>query len=303
MAMAHGETREPAARDSRKSVGTRSVGTINALRRGLQMLETIGDAGRLRLTLIADRMQLNLSTAHHMVKTLHEFGYLVQDENREYRLSPRVFKLAASAWDADQLGHAAVSAVAELALVTGETSHVAVFDRGDAVIILSRIEGNGSANLVERVGAARGFHCTALGKVLMAYQPEEVQNHHLAGPLKVFTRKTVTNPNRLRDALRLAREQGYAMDDEEYTIGTRCIAAPVFNYSGMVAAAIAVHGNLWSITDQRIPELVRIVREKAAQLSAELGFMTAQSIATRQKPRKRRAGTRKSVRKVRKATR
>jgi DNA-binding IclR family transcriptional regulator len=292
--------RKRVAKSARKVSDPRSDSTIKALRRGLQILETIGDAKRLRLTSIADRMRIHLSTAHHMVKTLHQSGYLVQDENREYRLSARVFKLAASAWDADRLGHFAAASVAELALATGQTSHFAVFDRGEAVIVLSRFEGNGSANLVERVGAARPFHCTALGKILMAYQPVQIQDHYLSNPLKVFTPKTIVKPDRLRDMLRQRRADGYAMDDEEYMEGTRCIAAPIFNYAGEVAAAIAVHGNVWSVSHQRVPELVRAVKAKAAALSLDLGYVGGESATAGPMTL---AGTRKHQARLRKPVR
>jgi DNA-binding IclR family transcriptional regulator len=272
-------SKKPRAADKAKDRS--SFGTIKALSRGLELLEAISDAGgKMRLTPLAKHMGLHLSTVHHLVKTLHQLGYLLRDENHEYRLSGRVFKLAEVAWHADRLGHLAVGPLSELALKTHETTHLAIFDRSDAIIVMSKFEGTGSSSLVERVGAVRPFYCTALGKVLLAHQPEVVQEHYLTiTPLKPVSPKTVTAEAVIREELRRARLQGYAIDDEEFTLATRCIAAPVFNYSGTAIAAIAVAGNIWNVTDERMPALIKATCDMAARISADLGYDITERLA------------------------
>jgi DNA-binding IclR family transcriptional regulator len=272
--------KKPRARAGAAKPGS-SFGMIKALARGLELLEAISDAGgKMRLTPLAKKMGLHLSTAHHLVKTLHQLGYLLRDDNHEYRLSGRVFKLAEMAWHADRLGLLAAGPLAELALKTHESTHLAIFDRSDAIIVMSKFEGTGSPGLVERVGAVRPFYCTALGKILLAYQPEVVQEHYLTTtPFKAITPKTVTSQAHIRDELRRARLQGYAIDDEEFTMATRCIAAPVFNYSGTAIAAIAVAGTIWNITDERVPALIKATCDVAARISVDLGYDAAERLA------------------------
>jgi len=247
---------------------------INALRRGLHVLETIAHAGgRLPLKPIAQRLGLHMSTAHHLVKTLEALGYVGQDEQRVYRLKRRVFQLAAAAWNDDELVHIAQPIVAELGLKTGETAQLAVFDRRQAVVI-GKFDATGPWRLYDRVGAERPAYCTAIGKVQLAFQtPPILRDYIRATSLKPFTTTTITTVSNLLAELKKTAKHGYAVDNEEFSMGVRCLAAPVFSFTGGIVAALGLFGPAWRMTPSRVDDLVAPLMQKAETLCRELAYV------------------------------
>jgi IclR family acetate operon transcriptional repressor len=264
--------------DFRQNLTTRprhSPGTVQALRRGLRVLDVLASrGGRLVLTEIARLLKMHPSTTHHLVKTLQAAGYLAQDaRTREYRLAAHVFELAAVAWNEDSLAALAAPLVTGLAMKTEETAHLAVLD-WRAVVVIRKVDAEGPWRFSERVGTQRPVHCTALGKSLLAFQGDDVTSTSLRGiQLRAFTPRTIVTLAGLRAELRRTRARGYAVDDEEYAPGLRCVAAPVFNFSGILTAALGISGPSFRIPPARVPELAATVREFAERLSRELGFL------------------------------
>ncbi|MEM2567492.1 MAG: IclR family transcriptional regulator C-terminal domain-containing protein, partial [Candidatus Bathyarchaeia archaeon] len=115
-------------------------------------------------------------------------------------------------------------------------------------------------------------HCTALGKVLLAYNPEVLEELLTRGPLPALTPNTITDPHLLRKELERVRQQGYALDWEEFHEGNICIAAPVFNYRGHVVAAISVSFLKTRLTHDALERFIREVLEKSQYLSQTLGY-------------------------------
>lgn len=246
---------------------------VNALRRGLEVLETIAEAGgRLPLKPIAERLGLHLSTAHHLVKTLEALGYVEQSQSKAYRLRRRVFQLAAAAWNDDELVQVAAPVISDLGLKTGETAQFAVFDRRLAVVV-AKFDATGPWRLYDRVGAERPAYCTAIGKAQLAFQKAPILRDYLqATELKPFTGNTITSATRLKGELRRVEKQGFALDDEEFSMGIRCLAVPVFNFTGTVVAALGLFGATWRLTPERIADLVCTLREMGERLSHELAY-------------------------------
>jgi DNA-binding IclR family transcriptional regulator len=215
---------------------------------------------------------LHASTAHHLLRTLVALGYLVQDgTTRRYRLGPKAFRVAASGWGEAQLSGAAAPFLAELARHSGETAHLAVFDRGE-VVVLNKVDGSSPVRLAERVGYPRPAHCTAIGKVLLAHLPERDFRAFLANAdLRPLTARTITSPSRLAAELRRIRARGHALDDEEFTRGIRCLAAPVTNFTGRVVAALGISGPIWRVSRERAAAIAKVVIETADHLSRHLG--------------------------------
>lgn len=250
----------------------RRPATVQALERGLRILDVLALEGRLPLAQIARTVELNLSTAHHLMKTLEGLGYVAHSRDRSWQLSARVFQLAAAAWNADELASLGEATIAELAKKTGEATQLAVFDRRH-VIVVSKFDRDGPERLFERLGAPRPAYCTALGRALLAYQHPSVTEAYLASAeLKALTPKTITSAARLREELRKVRRSGIAVDDEEFSQGIRCVAAPVFNFSNAVAAAVGMFGPAWRVSQQRVSAHSATVARFAQRLSRELGY-------------------------------
>lgn len=250
----------------------RRPATIQALERGLAILDVLARDGRMPLARIAKLAGLNLSTAHHLMKTMEGRGYVAMGPGRSWELSRRVFQLAAAAWNADDLAVLGMPAITALGRKTGESTQLAVFDRKH-VILLAKFDGDGPERLFERLGAPRPAYCTALGKVLLAFQAGEMVDAYMSGTtLSAFTPKTITSPARLREQLRKVRRSGIGVDDQEFSHGIRCIAAPVFNFTGGVVAAIGMFGPAWRISNGRVAAHAKTVARHAKTLSADLGY-------------------------------
>jgi DNA-binding IclR family transcriptional regulator len=241
---------------------------VHALRRGLEVLETVAEAGgRLSLKPIAERLGLHLSTAHHLVRTLEALGYVEQSEGKTYRLRRRVFQLAAAAWNDDELVQLATPVVRDLGLKTGETAQFAVFDRRLAVV-LAKFDATGPWRLYDRVGAERPAYCTAIGKAQLAFQKPPVLREYLkATKLRASTGNTITTASRLQRELRRVARRGFAVDDEEFSLGIRCLAVPT------VGAALGLFGATWRVTPDRIADLVATLTEMGERLSRELAYV------------------------------
>jgi len=246
---------------------------IQSLERGLAILELVAkDTSGVTMAEVSRRIGLHTSTTFHLLRTLTSLGYLVQDEvTREYRLGSKVFRLAASAWTEVQIFNISGPFLTEMAQQTGETSHLAVFEHGE-VIVINKVDGSSPVRLTDRVGYPRPAHCTAIGKVLLAHLPEaELMAFLHAHELRPFTPKTITAVPILEQELVRVRNQGYAFDDEEHLQGIRCLAAPVRNFTGQVVAAIGISGPVWRVSLDRVAQLIEVVKGVGHRLSQQLG--------------------------------
>lgn len=274
--MAHSARTGPArmAPPGRAGAGEPSPGTlIQSLQRGLGILEVVARQGPgVSMADVAREVGLHTSTAFHLLRTLVALGYLVQDETtRHYRLGPGAFQLVAAAWSESQLSEAAAPFLSAVARETGESTHLAVFDRGEAVV-LHRVDGDAPVRLADRVGYPRPAYCTAIGKILLAALPADELAAYLASArLEARTSKTLTARAALEREIERVRAQGFAFDDEEYTEGIRCVASPVRNFTGRVVAALGLSGPVWRVSLDRVALLTGVVRTAAARLSAHLG--------------------------------
>jgi IclR family KDG regulon transcriptional repressor len=152
--------------------------------------------------------------------------------------------------------------------------------RGQDVIYLDVVEANQTVRVASRVGLRLPPFCTAVGKVLIASDSEEELRKKLPEELEKRTPKTTTDPKALVEHLKKVHKQGYAVDDEEFEEGVRCISAPVRDYTGNVVAAISISGPAMRMTEKKIVEdLVHLVREGGEEISRRLGFNVGQEIS------------------------
>ena len=246
---------------------------IQSLRRGLGILEIIAKKQTGVTTAEVSReIGLHTSTTFHLLRTLTTLGYLAQDQGtKQYHVGSKIFHLAASVSNEVQLLKMANPLLVDMAKQTGETSHLAIFERGE-VIVVGKIDGGGPVGVTERVGYPRPAHCTAIGKVLLASLSEaELKAFLSSADLRPMTPRTITAQPNLEQELQRVRVQGYAIDDEEFAQGLRCLAAPVRNFTGNVVAAIGISGPVWRVTLDRVAQLTEFVKAAGCQLSQELG--------------------------------
>ena len=153
----------------------------------------------------------------------------------------------------------------------GETVNLAVQDDGMAVY-LAQVECRQMMRAFARPGSRVPLHCSAVGKAMLSAVPDKTLSKilHQRG-MPRLTVKTITTPSALRADLERTRNAGHAVDDEEHAIGLRCIAAPIFDETGDVVAALSASGPMARIVDERVAQLGALVLEAAQAISVDMG--------------------------------
>ena len=226
----------------------------------------------LGVTEIAERTGLHKSTAHRFLVNLEAVGLLERDpQNQRYRLGLRMFEMGGIVLEQMSLWDEALPYLEGLVTDSGETGHLAVLERGEAIYI-EKVEARRALRIPSAMGRGYPAHATSLGKVLLSDLGEdEVRAIMDAHGMASYTRTTTTDVDRLLAGLADIREQGFAVDDEEYDEGLRCVGAPIRDHTGRVVAALGIGGPVTRVTPERVDELARLVINAADGLSRRLG--------------------------------
>ena len=226
------------------------------------------------VTELGGELGVDKSTAFRILATLVGCGYAVRDgDSRRYRLGSKVVELSRRLLSRCELRREARPFLHELAEGTGETVTLAALV-GDTVVRIDREEARGNFQVVvaSAIGSELPAHCT-VGKAILAGLPEtEVRRILTAKGMKRYTMRTMVSVEALTAHLQTVRDQGYALDDEEYEEGLRCIGAPVHDHTGRVVGAMNISGPSTRLTSPRVAGLGVLVREVCARLSTHLGW-------------------------------
>jgi IclR family KDG regulon transcriptional repressor len=249
-------------------------GGIQSLERAFAILEEVArNREGINLADLSKAVGLHNSTTFHLAKTMAQLGYIshVRDSKR-YRIGAKLFTLAAGALEENSFLALATPMLETLTGDTGEAAHFAIRSGNDIVVIV-RTAGSGLLQLVDRTGAQRPAHATALGKVLIsALNDAQIRQFLGKQPLRRFTAKTIVERDALLREIEEVRKKGIAYDDGEFDAEVRCVAVPVFDFSGRVAGAIGISGAVWRLSLQLLQSKSQQVREAAKLLSMQLGF-------------------------------
>ena len=241
---------------------------IQSLARGLRILDLLGQsADGASITELAEVLGVDKGSASRLVSTLARYGYAEKDENsRRYHLGPQVVSLSRSLLTRMPLRDAAKPYLRQLMERTGECAHLAVEAQGKALYI-DQVESPATLRVNAEVGQMNPLHCTALGKVLLAYDAAEIPE-----AFERFTPRTIGDRESLLRHLEQVRRQGYAVDDEEFDPGVRCIAVPVRDFRGRVVGSMGISGPATRMSLEKLPELSAVVVEIGKALSERMNF-------------------------------
>ena len=251
------------------------VAGTQAVDRAFLILNTIAhqDGGRgMGLVQLSKGVQLNKSTVHRLVSVMVRHGFLRQDpETERYRLGLVLAELGQLCLADMEVRREAHPYLNQLMATLCETVHLGILDEGQ-VVYIDKCEYQGTIRLSSRVGSRVPAHSSSLGKAILAYLTEQQVNRVIERGLVPRTSNTITDPRRFRDELLAVRVRGYAVDNEENRESIRCVAAPILDHQGGPIAAISIAGLATSITEQRVPEIGRLVKDAAEQVSRRMGF-------------------------------
>ncbi|KIX13016.1 IclR family transcriptional regulator [Dethiosulfatarculus sandiegensis] len=215
---------------------------INALAKGLDLIMTFSKAKPLlSLSEVAKANQMSLPTARRYLHTLSKLGFIVRDhETLLFQLTPKVLRLGAWVLDSMGLRQRLLPFMNAITKQLDITTHCAILEGLD-VVTLERLRSQDVVNLDLTAGSRLPLHATSLGKAILAFAPLENRRGILEEMEFVpLTEQTITDRDTFESDLKAAREKGYAVADQELTLGLKTLASPVFDGSGQVEASVGV---------------------------------------------------------------
>ena len=247
---------------------------IKSLVHASMILDLLSKEGETSLGNIAKKLSLPKTTVHGLITTLKNIQYVGQSTlTRNYRLGPKLFEMGnIFAEKYNDLLKVSAPYIKKLVNDLRETCHLAVLDEG-RVLYIDKKECNRSPRIVSEIGSTLPCHCTALGKVLLAYlNKDERDNIVRKKKLKASTKNTITDPISLENELQMIKTQGYAVDNEEIMIGVKCIALPVYDHRNNVIAALSASYPAHRLPNNQLHGHVKKIRKAVLEISNILGY-------------------------------
>jgi IclR family acetate operon transcriptional repressor len=257
--------------------GKRDPSLIRSVDRAVAILDLLAQDGWRTGAEVARGLHVHRSTALRLLGTLERHALVERDPHTaKYRLGRRLPQLASLVTGEFDLRFLARPVCERLAGTLGETVTLDVLD-ADEIVPIEQATGSTSVVSVNWLGRRTPIHCTASGKVILAFGPEAVRQRLMARPLLPRTPHTIVDRAELEAQLDAAREAGFARTYEELEVGLDAVAAPVRSADGQVVGAIDVSGPAHRLREGGRPELIGLTREAAADLSRRLGYRTREA--------------------------
>lgn len=219
------------------------------------------------------KLKIPKSSASYILRTLEQHGYLRRDgEDGKYRLGMKILNLSRAALGGVDVREVALPIMRHLVDRIHITTHLAILDHGEAVYV-EKVEAPSFIKMNTWIGRRMEVHSTAVGKALLAYLNSKERDAILRQRgLKKLTTHTITTLPKLLQELDRVRQLGYAVDDEENSLGARCVGAPIFNGEGAVEAAIASTGTINDVPRDAVAHVSDMVKEAARRISHQIGY-------------------------------
>jgi IclR family KDG regulon transcriptional repressor len=244
---------------------------VKSADRVMAVLDLVAERGALPFSEIADALALPKSSAHSLLRTIEARGYVALDTERRYVLGTRIWELAQAFRGIEDLRTLMKPLMDEVVRRTGETVQLATLDRLSAVY-LELSESPHPVKLTSRAGVRLPAHASAIGKALLAeLDPEEAARRLDGAELSRLTEHTTAAVPALLAELDRTRARGYAVDDEEFAIGLRCLAVPIRDLDGKAVAAMSVSIPTPRYSRQAAANARVALNEAAADAATALG--------------------------------
>lgn len=245
---------------------------LEGLDRVVAILDKLGEGNdSLTLADICHKMSLSKSTAHRALMALERTGLIERAPGNRYRLGLKLYDMGNRAVEQIDLRARVRPYLHRLAFRIRETVHLGVLHR-TKVVYIDKIElVNRRVCVSSRTGTSNPVYSTSLGKAVLAFLPE-ADAARIVGTMRFrcFTPKTLSTKEELLQALERVRRRGYAIDDEEMEMGTRCVGAPIFDSAGRPIAAVSVSGPASRLEAHCVQGIAEQVMRACQDISAAL---------------------------------
>jgi len=245
---------------------------VKVLEKTFKILELFDERGKtLTVKEISEKLDYNKSSTLRLIRNLEEAAFLQRLEGTQlYKLGFGIFHLGQLAESYDYIRSEAKPYMENLCEICGETAHLAVMHNGLALYI-DKLESHSRAlRIISSVGSSLNCHYSGVGKVLLtALSEKALQNVIAEWGLPQQTKNTITDINALKAELEKIKKDGYAIDNEEIEYGLKCVAAPVYDSTGKIVAALSISGPKERM-DQDLEKYIENVVKNANSITNKL---------------------------------
>lgn len=247
--------------------------TVRVMNRTFDIIEALSKSQEpMSLTDIVKATQINKSTAYRLLQAMHNRHYVEKSEKGLYSIGLKLVEVVSCHINGLELQTEAKPFLSTLRAELNLTVHLGILEAHE-VIYIEKLDLYPTTRLYSQVGYRSPAYCSSMGKCLLSCLSGDEQDDALSHcKFEKFTQNTITSPKDFKQYLKKIRRQGWAMDDEEYLLGHRCVGAPIFDYRGDAVASISASGTISQISDEKLPFIVEQVKDTALQISKRMGY-------------------------------
>lgn len=241
---------------------------IQVIDRMVLLLQGLAEHGHASLKLLAIDAGLHSSTAHRILASLQQHGWVARDADGAYRLGSGLLRYATQAAQQIDLRQLALPVMTMLRDRTGETVNL-TFRESDEVVYVERVISNRLMRVEQVIGSRAPLHVTAVGKLMLGEgTAESCMDYARRTGLPAYTVNTITHPKQLCEAVHRANEQGYAFDNEEAELGVGCIGVLLRDAAGNAVAGLSISAP----RERRQDEWIEPLQAAGRDISQKLGY-------------------------------
>ncbi len=257
---------------ARRNKGSYVIKSVN---HALNLLEAFTeDKDEIGVTELSNRLNLHKNNVFRLLATLETKGYIEQNKATEnYRLGLKNLQLGQTFIKQLGLVRPVKPFLKEIVKECNEMVYLGIILQ-NSVVCLDVEEPNQAVKVTNHVGLRLPIHCTAIGKAQIAYSTEEeLEKLGILDNMKRFTPNTIVNKVEFIKHIKEVARRGYALDDEEYNPGVKCVAVPIRDYTGRVVGGIAIPGPSFRMTEEKLKrEIIPVLKAAGEKASKRLGF-------------------------------
>ncbi|HEA65820.1 hypothetical protein LCGC14_2245720 [marine sediment metagenome] len=248
---------------------------LSSTKKVFTILEILCEEHEKSISELAKRLNLQRSNVHRILSTLRHLGYLEQNpDTGNYSASLKIFELGNAVINRKGLLSVAHPFLEKLAKQFRETANLGYLNKRE-VIYLDKVESTESLRMDTKVGFRVPAYCTAIGKILLAHLSKaELKDYLKDHNLLQLTTNTINSPEKLMKSLTQIQEQGYAIDNEEFYEGVRCISSPIINHTRKVIASVSIAGPSVRMNNDKLAQIKKSLLSVTDEISIKLGYQT-----------------------------
>lgn len=254
------------------SSDSKSPESVAAVLKVFGLLQTLADRNETGISDLSVRLAMPKATVYRFLQTMMTLGYVRQEADSErYGLTMKVFELGTKALQYPELIDLAKHHMQMLADKTGETVHLGTLIDSE-IIYVHKVDSRHMLGMYSKVGRRAPLHCTAIGKVLMAWEQPERRALILQGAeFTKYRDKTIVEPAAFAQELARVKTQGFGEDREEFDDHIRCLGVPIFDRLNRPVAGMSISFPTFRYDPAREDEVVAMLRDASRDISQRLG--------------------------------